>query len=211
MAVLTRRGNKIDFDRNKLLSGEQAITVDEGKMYYCVAPGDVRELATKEDVNDLLTAVPELYDKLQMLVADLENETLLQGMLGDIDANANELVAHKAEMSGKHIAESGSNENGSYVKFDDGTLICYHNIFSNDPITTTYGQLFISAIKTWTFPSAFIDAYTSVGVYPTAASYEALSTTNSVTTAIAEYKIMLPIAHSSPNIRSRFMAVGRWK
>ncbi len=28
------------------------------------------------------------------------------------------------------MIESGSNENGSYIKFSDGTLICYNNYFS---------------------------------------------------------------------------------
>ena len=34
-------------------------------------------------------------------------------------------TAHLAESAQKHIAESGSNDDGYYIKFDDGTMIAY--------------------------------------------------------------------------------------
>ena len=40
-------------------------------------------------------------------------------------ATQDALSAHKAEMASKHITESGTNVNGSYIKFDDGTMIVY--------------------------------------------------------------------------------------
>ncbi len=39
-----------------------------------------------------------------------------------------ELETHKAESASKHITESGSNTNGRYIKFDDGTMICTRRI-----------------------------------------------------------------------------------
>jgi hypothetical protein len=42
-----------------------------------------------------------------------------------VKANWDDYEAHKAESASKHITESGSNDNGHYIKFDDGTMICY--------------------------------------------------------------------------------------
>ena len=56
------------------------------------------------------------------------------------------------------IVESGSNSNGSYIKFSDGTMICYLNITVTDQaIDTQYGtsSLYFGR-RTWTFPVAFI-------------------------------------------------------
>ena len=46
----------------------------------------------------------------------------------DHNAIVNAIMSHKAETASKHISESGSNENGSYIKFDDGTQICWGKI-----------------------------------------------------------------------------------
>lgn len=51
MAIQHRRGAKADFNAQKMLAGEMAVTTDgTRKAYVAFAPGDVKELATKEDV-----------------------------------------------------------------------------------------------------------------------------------------------------------------
>ncbi|MCZ0963895.1 hypothetical protein [Paracoccus benzoatiresistens] len=52
-------------------------------------------------------------------------------------------------------AERGSNANGEYVRFADGTHICTGLIASVD-ITTAIGGLFRSAALSWTFPAVFV-------------------------------------------------------
>ncbi|MDH1236570.1 pyocin knob domain-containing protein [Stutzerimonas stutzeri] len=56
--------------------------------------------------------------------------------------------------SGGAIIERGSNANGSYVRFADGTQICWTHI-SNVAANTAYGYVFRSASTVWTFPAAF--------------------------------------------------------
>ena len=57
------------------------------------------------------------------------------------------------------IVESGSNANGSYAKFADGTMICYGTKTTNTAIATGWGSLFInSGDITITFPVAFVGA-----------------------------------------------------
>jgi len=43
-------------------------------------------------------------------------------------AHDDAFTAHQAESAQKHITESGENENGRYVRFDDGTQICWRSV-----------------------------------------------------------------------------------
>ena len=52
------------------------------------------------------------------------------------------------------LIERGSNANGSYVRFADGTQICWSADFTLD-CTTATGAVFSSADQTWTYPAAF--------------------------------------------------------
>ena len=54
--------------------------------------------------------------------------------------------------------ESGSNENGSYIKFADGTLICTYTQIVNTNVENTWGNIFTSSIITLhNFPVNFIN------------------------------------------------------
>ena len=58
------------------------------------------------------------------------------------------------------IVESGSNNNGNYIKFADGTMICYLNITVTDQaINNQYGtSALYFGTRIWTFPQTFISA-----------------------------------------------------
>lgn len=76
----------------------------------------------------------------------------------DHNAIINTLMLHLAESSSKHIKESGSNENGSYIRFDDGTQICWHqaNIGSIMAVGEgTFNNLYRTNHYTWVFPKTF--------------------------------------------------------
>lgn len=56
------------------------------------------------------------------------------------------------------VIESGSNPNGAYVKFADGTMICTLSITVTDQsISDAYGPVFQGS-RSWVFPMAFIAA-----------------------------------------------------
>ena len=71
-----------------------------------------------------------------------------------------DLTAHKAEMASKHIKESGSNENGSYIKFDDGTMIGYKK-FPNLDIEVPVNE-YVDII--FPYPATFINANSEASV-----------------------------------------------
>ena len=52
----------------------------------------------------------------------------------------------------------GSSSSGKYIKFADGTMICYNRLVVNSlAITAGWGSWFISALLSYTFPATFLD------------------------------------------------------
>ncbi|NMB43871.1 MAG: hypothetical protein GX995_07050, partial [Clostridiales bacterium] len=79
----------------------------------------------------------------------MEKEALVNKIEDDLarrNRNWDKIDDHLAESASKHIRESGSNANGSYIKFDDGTMICY--ISTTCDYTTT-------GAKEYTLPATF--------------------------------------------------------
>lgn len=54
------------------------------------------------------------------------------------------------------IVESGSNANGRYIKYGDGTMVCYKEISMDSWINQAAGNIFMSQDKMWTFPVAYL-------------------------------------------------------
>ena len=55
--------------------------------------------------------------------------------------------------------EKGTNANGTYVKFADGTMVCYGRVTLNSlNMQSAWGSLFISANLPTTFPATFFAA-----------------------------------------------------
>lgn len=54
------------------------------------------------------------------------------------------------------IIQSGSNANGSFVRYADGTQICYQIVISATPVNTPVGSIFTTGSNEWTFPSSFL-------------------------------------------------------
>lgn len=55
------------------------------------------------------------------------------------------------------IIETGTNANGRYTKFADGTMIATHTITTGN-VSTSFGAVYSSANVTWTYPLAFVAA-----------------------------------------------------
>ena len=53
------------------------------------------------------------------------------------------------------IIESGSNDNGSWIKYSDGIMICYRKIEKTVAITNAYGTLYKGIIEDINFPQSF--------------------------------------------------------
>lgn len=65
-------------------------------------------------------------------------------------------------VAGKNaVVETGENENGTFVKFEDGTMICYHHIPRIDVETTSSIKFqditYYRFLTAWTYPAIFIE------------------------------------------------------
>ena len=59
------------------------------------------------------------------------------------------------------VVESGSNDNGSWIKYSDGTMICYKSTGEIDMnITTPWGSLYEGNISVGNLPAEFIETPT---------------------------------------------------
>lgn len=91
----------------------------------------------KVDAADIADSVPD--------------NTITDAKLSDTEGQIKaRFTSHLAETANKHIKESGSNANGNYIKFDDGTMICssFYNLISETYIAGDYTYR-------WTFPANF--------------------------------------------------------
>lgn len=85
MAITNRKGLSSALVKSKLLPGELAVTTDTGELYFCYSAGNVKKVATFEDVQAILDASPEAYIALQALLADLAlNPSELTNILNNV-------------------------------------------------------------------------------------------------------------------------------
>ena len=83
--------------------------------------------------------------------------------LNSVGVNCFPSKANDIALNGNSIIESGSNSNGNYIKYADGTMICYMNISVTDQaINNAYGSNLYQSTRIWTFPVAFVDNNVSV-------------------------------------------------
>ncbi len=65
--------------------------------------------------------------------------------------------AIQANFTAIGVTEKGTNANGTYVKFSDGTMICHGRVsISSLAITSPWGALFLSAALSITYPATFV-------------------------------------------------------
>lgn len=106
------------------------------------------------------------------------------------------------------MIERGSNTNGDYVRFADGTQICTSGDIATGPISNQAGALWQSDHLAWTFPAAFAPGMPPIltgesgntGAWPTFAPHGVLST-GLKATALIQITVGLNL---------RICAIGRW-
>lgn len=108
------------------------------------------------------------------------------------------------------IIESGSNANGEYTKFADGTMICrYYALVTDQAIATAYATLFTGA-RTWTFPAGFIasPSVSFAGRWGVIASWTSIAGIS--TTSATGYFIDIASRAIGTSTLINFTAIGRW-
>lgn len=106
------------------------------------------------------------------------------------------------------IIERGSNVNGTYVKFADGTMICETVTgFAMDTTTANGGIFLTTSPLVWTFPVPFIAApKICAAVSGSGARWATGATTSTTQTSLRQFSGVT----SAVAVATEAMAVGRW-
>ena len=107
------------------------------------------------------------------------------------------------------IIERGSNANGEYVKFADGTMFCSHK-FSITVTTTASGAIFRDNAPVggmWTYPAVFSATPVLATVATSSLVWSSVATSNTTSANIA---ILSPTNLSSAGSFLNTLAFGRW-
>ncbi|OIQ32300.1 MAG: hypothetical protein BM562_05375 [Alphaproteobacteria bacterium MedPE-SWcel] len=109
------------------------------------------------------------------------------------------------------VIERGSNANGGYVRFADGTQICISPDFASVDVTTVAGAIYRNAAPlTWTFPATFSGGAGSVAGSVTSMgnSQTHWGSLRVLGFAEADMTVFAPGASTNRTIRAK--AIGRW-
>lgn len=132
-------------------------------------------------------------------------------------ATAGDIVlVQTSAMSNETVETSGSNSNGSYVRFTDGTQICWKTVnLGTVTCTTAWGALYESGyfqLGDWAIPfiSTPVSPYVHVSSYT---SYTCIPELHKDVTATSAGQACFWRANSQtcPGIVVDVMAIGRWK
>ena len=153
-------------------------------------------------------------------LANLEttNKSNLVGAINEVNTNVGNLsnltTTVKTDLVSaiNNVVDSGSNANGNYIKYVDGTMICYKNVTSQVAMTTLWsGDWYEGQQNLGDFPQEFISVpeiyITNVGT--SGGIIESFQTAPTTTSAgIVTY---CRAGASTRSITSNVMAIGKWK
>ena len=119
------------------------------------------------------------------------------------------------------IVESGSNENGNWIKYNDGTMICTATkLFENVSVTNSWGNLYeTSELSLGNFPQPFISTPVGLNCIMIANA----NTNGKGSAGFVEYiaqttntywgktAIVKPVSSAVSNIGLSLIAIGKWK
>lgn len=140
-------------------------------------------------------------------INEMSNDNYTTEVNGDTNIKGN------LYLNGSSIIESGSNTNGNWIKYADGTMICYNTIqFTNVSINNAWGALYEStAIDLGSFPTAFIDIPTVTTSVNKGTTVWVEALPNLSATALGNTWFMRPISSTGSNFWISYIAIGKWK
>lgn len=129
--------------------------------------------------------------------------------------NACKLVHDKnivGDVGAGSVVDNGSNANGTWIRFADGTQICWSGIRSSSWVDRAEGNIWKSSNNSWTFPMAFIDtsAYVLTADFNTSDSSFWVGPGINRGTGYCDYKLLAAIRWDFA-LQVRLCAIGRWK
>jgi hypothetical protein len=114
------------------------------------------------------------------------------------------------EVNGNPVIERGSNANGAFVKYADGTMICTNSSDTIINASGAAGNVFLSGDATFTFPSTFV-AEPIVATGLKWAGGTANTAWGMIRSVSATSVVLQVYSHGSAGQgMNRYTAIGRW-
>lgn len=185
MAIQVRRGNKTKFDARKLLPGEWAVALDTKEIYLCFAAGDVRRMATYEEMEENINAATEdiqaaftaeVREAIRSATQAASNAAQATSAANAAAASANEA----AEEARQYILGDVSSKTVSFTQAASRA-----EILSGESLATIMGK-----IKKWfadLASVAFTGSYNSLSNRPSLGTAAARNVANNLTTTTTTY------------------------
>ena len=110
------------------------------------------------------------------------------------------------------VVDSGSNSNGTWVKWMDGTMICYKHInFGDVVITTAWGSFYETAsdYSCGNYPQAFVET-PCISIMPINTCFVE-KRANTTATSWGSFWACRPAQYDSFSLVVDCIAIGRWK
>lgn len=142
----------------------------------------------------------------------------LETQIGDL-SNLTTPVTTSIVDSINSIIISGSNANGSYIKFSDGTMICYNTqTFNAIDCSYSWGSIYTNNNDKRNFnnfPETFISAPTVTFKMETGSAdawlFSASTEGGATTTFPGGWQIARATTSSSINVTLSYIAIGKWE
>lgn len=112
--------------------------------------------------------------------------------------------------------ESGSNANGNWIKYSDGTMICTMKGTGTANLSNSWGSVYYGEISTtFTFPQEFIAIpNVQISAFPTGSSAFWVGTNATPVITTSSYKnvaLIRPTSASNVAYEIDIVAIGKWK
>ena len=117
-----------------------------------------------------------------------------------------------SEIGAEPATVYGSNANGYYIKFADGTLICYgRKVLYTVAIVNPWGSWYISSPASGSYPVAFVGAPASVSVNMENTTGDVATWLNGLSTMTSFSGYFARGGSGTFNCTMGWIAIGRWK
>jgi len=149
---------------------------------------------TAGDLNEIKTVVNENDDN----VGDLSNLTT---------PNTNDIVS-----AINSIVESGSNANGNYIKYSDGTMICTKVLTITTQCNSAWGSLYESSFLSFGDTAETFTAIPTIFTYASTRSAFIEGLRNTTTNNFGSTWLARPVAdQNAEEYTINLVAIGKWK
>ena len=156
-------------------------------------------------------AIPINKDNLNHMDNGIANNDGAIGNLANLNTSVKDNLVNAINST---IIESGTNNNGTYIKYADGTMICTKKVTGQANITSTWGNLYDTGdnpldLGNWAIP--FIDVpIVSISFYGANGQW-----VEGFQTSITKEKVgKITIASATSKTANAYydiIAIGRWK